>query len=211
MNRNKKCCTYIVYIPGPKIYECLYTIWRIWTKFHHGNLLHKFTWDLQTWRRPMTVSLGWSCGGHYRNIGYSEPFGPCNTKSILNTKSNTFSVGVGLGQVCPLSPILFVIFMNRISRHNGGEERTRLGISELRLFFLQMMWFCWPHRPVTFSMRWSSLQPNVKQLGGESAAPSLRSWFSCKKTELLPQNWGEVPASNKGVCTSGSCSRVNRK
>jgi len=30
--------------------------------------------------------------------------------------SSTFSVGVGLRQGCPFSPILFVIFIDRISR-----------------------------------------------------------------------------------------------
>ena len=44
---------------------------------------------------------------------------------ILGTKSNTFLVGVGLCQGCPLSPILFVIFMDRISRHSRGEESVR--------------------------------------------------------------------------------------
>jgi len=41
---------------------------------------------------------------------------------ILGTKSSTFSVGVGLHQGCPLSPILFVIFMDRISRRSRGER-----------------------------------------------------------------------------------------
>ena len=46
---------------------------------------------------------------------------------ILGTKSSTFSVGVGLRQGCPLSPILFVIFMDRISRRSRGEESVRFG------------------------------------------------------------------------------------
>ena len=37
---------------------------------------------------------------------------------ILGTKSDSFPVGVGLRQGCPLSPILFVVFMDRISRRN---------------------------------------------------------------------------------------------
>ena len=36
---------------------------------------------------------------------------------VLGSKSDSFPVGVGA-----LSPILFVIFMDRISRHSRGEE-----------------------------------------------------------------------------------------
>ena len=46
---------------------------------------------------------------------------------IIGTKSDLFSVGVGLCQGCPLSPILFVIFMDRISRCSRQEERVQFG------------------------------------------------------------------------------------
>lgn len=46
---------------------------------------------------------------------------------ILGTKSSTFPVGVGLRQGCPLSPVLFVVFMDRISRRSRGEESVRFG------------------------------------------------------------------------------------
>ncbi len=41
------------------------------------------------------------------------------------TESSMFSVGVGLCQGSPLSSILFVIFMGKISRHNRREESVR--------------------------------------------------------------------------------------
>jgi len=41
---------------------------------------------------------------------------------ILGNKSGTFPVGVDLRQGCPLSPVLFVAFMYRISRSSRGEE-----------------------------------------------------------------------------------------
>ncbi|KAK9541149.1 hypothetical protein VZT92_001216 [Zoarces viviparus] len=46
---------------------------------------------------------------------------------ILGNKSDTFPVGVGLRQGCPLSPVLFVTFMDRISRRSLGEENVRFG------------------------------------------------------------------------------------
>ena len=45
-----------------------------------------------------------------------------------------FSAGAGLHQDCPLSPILFVIFMDRILRHSLGEENVQF--EGLRIAFL---------------------------------------------------------------------------
>uniref|UniRef100_A0A674PNH7 Reverse transcriptase domain-containing protein n=1 Tax=Takifugu rubripes TaxID=31033 RepID=A0A674PNH7_TAKRU len=46
---------------------------------------------------------------------------------IAGSKSNSFPVRVGLRQDCPLSPILFIIFMDRISRCSHGVEGIRFG------------------------------------------------------------------------------------
>ena len=46
---------------------------------------------------------------------------------ISGNKSNSFPVRVGLRQGCPLSPILFIIFMDRISRRSQGVEGVRFG------------------------------------------------------------------------------------
>ncbi|KAK3515281.1 hypothetical protein QTP70_013483 [Hemibagrus guttatus] len=44
---------------------------------------------------------------------------------IASCKSNLFPVHVGLRQGCPLSPVLFIVFMDRISRRSQGLEGVR--------------------------------------------------------------------------------------
>ena len=46
---------------------------------------------------------------------------------IAGSKSGSFPVRVGLRQGCPLSPILFITFMDRISRRSQGVEGIRFG------------------------------------------------------------------------------------
>ncbi|CAM4686216.1 unnamed protein product [Leuciscus chuanchicus] len=46
---------------------------------------------------------------------------------IAGSKSDFFPVHVGLRQGCPLSPVLFIIFMDRISRRSQRPEGVRFG------------------------------------------------------------------------------------
>uniref|UniRef100_A0AAV2JL93 ribonuclease H n=1 Tax=Knipowitschia caucasica TaxID=637954 RepID=A0AAV2JL93_KNICA len=46
---------------------------------------------------------------------------------IAGSKSDLFPVNVGLRQGCPLSPVLFTVFMDRISRRSQGSEGVRFG------------------------------------------------------------------------------------
>ena len=46
---------------------------------------------------------------------------------IAGSKSDLFPVRVGLRQGCPLSPVLFITFMDRISRRSQGVEGVRFG------------------------------------------------------------------------------------
>ncbi len=46
---------------------------------------------------------------------------------IAGSKSDLFPVHVGLRQGCPLSPVLFIIFMDRISRRSQGPEGVGFG------------------------------------------------------------------------------------
>ncbi|KAK3564250.1 hypothetical protein QTP86_011970 [Hemibagrus guttatus] len=50
----------------------------------------------------------------------------CNI-AWLCCKSDLFPVHVGLRQGCPLSPVLFIVFMDRISRRSQGLEGVRFG------------------------------------------------------------------------------------
>uniref|UniRef100_A0A8C6W0Z1 Reverse transcriptase domain-containing protein n=1 Tax=Nothobranchius furzeri TaxID=105023 RepID=A0A8C6W0Z1_NOTFU len=51
---------------------------------------------------------------------------------IAGSKSGSFPVRVGLCQDCPLSPILFITFMDRISRHSQGVEGICFGGLRIR-------------------------------------------------------------------------------
>ncbi|KAK0135463.1 LINE-1 retrotransposable element ORF2 protein [Merluccius polli] len=51
---------------------------------------------------------------------------------IGGNKSELFPVRVGLCHGCPLSPILFIIFMDRISRRSQGVEGVRFGDLRIR-------------------------------------------------------------------------------
>ncbi|GAA6083977.1 receptor-type tyrosine-protein phosphatase F-like, partial [Tachysurus ichikawai] len=46
---------------------------------------------------------------------------------IAGSKSDLFPVHAGLRQGCPLSPVLFIIYMDRISRRSRGPEGVRFG------------------------------------------------------------------------------------
>ncbi|TWW59266.1 R2DM Retrovirus-related Pol polyprotein from type II retrotransposable element [Takifugu flavidus] len=50
-----------------------------------------------------------------------------NLVGIAGCKSDSFPLRVGLRQGCPLSPVLFITFMDRISRHTRGVEGVEFG------------------------------------------------------------------------------------
>ncbi len=50
---------------------------------------------------------------------------------VLGSKSDLFLVGVGHRQDCALSPILFMISMDRNSRHSHGGEDLQFGGSSV--------------------------------------------------------------------------------
>ncbi|KAK3548162.1 hypothetical protein QTP70_004839 [Hemibagrus guttatus] len=52
---------------------------------------------------------------------------------IASCKSDLFPVHVGLRQGCPLSPVLFIVFMDRISRRSQGLEGVWFGDHRISL------------------------------------------------------------------------------
>jgi len=93
-----------------------------------GSLPNQSTCTLWTWRRLSTRSLEDCCGGCCGSMGFRSLYA-CSRSCvrIIGIKSDTFPVDVGLRQGCPSSPVLFVIFMYRISRPSLGVEHVRFG------------------------------------------------------------------------------------
>ena len=133
--------------------------------------------------------------------GLGKGIRPCPSGS---PKSDLFPVRVGLRQGCPLSPILFIIFMDRISRHSQGVKGVRFG--DLRigsLLFADDM--------VLLASSDRDLQLSLDRFAAECEAVGMR--ISTSKSESM----GGVhsPGSGMRSCpkwrsssTSGSCSRV---
>jgi len=103
----------------------------------HGNLPIQSTYDRVLWEYAVPGPLVRAIRSLYKQSA--------NCVRILGTKSSTFSVGVGLRQDCPLlSPILFVIFTDRISRRSRGEESVLfrdLRIASLLFADNVVLWF----------------------------------------------------------------------
>ncbi|KAI3360475.1 hypothetical protein L3Q82_002268 [Scortum barcoo] len=102
----------------------------------YGSLPNQSTCALWIWRRHSTVSLVVFCGECSMSMGSGEPLLRAvrslydrsrSLVRIAGSKSDLFPVHVGLRQGCPLSPVLFIIFMDRISRRSQGPEGVRFG------------------------------------------------------------------------------------
>ncbi|KAI3365359.1 hypothetical protein L3Q82_010444 [Scortum barcoo] len=102
-----------------------------------GSLPNQSTCALWIWRRHSTVSLVVFCGECSFEYGVRGPLLRAvrslydqsrSLVRIAGSKSDLFPVHVGLRQGCPLSPVLFIIFMDRISRRSQGPE----GVQDLQ-------------------------------------------------------------------------------
>ncbi|KAK0136738.1 LINE-1 reverse transcriptase [Merluccius polli] len=120
--------------PGRGTVDQLYTLCRILEgAWEFAQPVHMCFVDLEKAFDRVPRGVLW---GVLREYGVSDPliravrslYDRCQSLvRIAGYKSDLFPVRVGLRQGCPLSPILFIIFMDRISRHSQGVEGVRFG------------------------------------------------------------------------------------
>uniref|UniRef100_A0A8C6P9E0 Reverse transcriptase domain-containing protein n=1 Tax=Nothobranchius furzeri TaxID=105023 RepID=A0A8C6P9E0_NOTFU len=99
---------------------------------------------------------------------------------IVGSKSGSFPVRVGLRQGCPLSPILFITFMNKISRRSQGVEGFCFGGLRIRsLLFADDV--------VLLASSECDLQLSLEQFAAECEAAGMRISSSKSETMVLIQ------------------------
>ncbi|CAM4686377.1 unnamed protein product [Leuciscus chuanchicus] len=95
---------------------------------------------------------------------------------IAGSKSDFFPVHVGLRQGCPLSPVLFIIFMDRISRRSQRPEGVRFGDNTISsLLFADDV--------VVLAPSDQDLQHALGRFGAECEAAGMR--ISTSKSEAM--------------------------
>ncbi|KAK3536643.1 hypothetical protein QTP86_015444, partial [Hemibagrus guttatus] len=102
---------------------------------------------------------------------------------IARCKSDLFPVHVGLRQGCPLSPVLFIVFMDRISRRSQGLEGVRFGDHRISsLFFADDV--------VLLASSGLDLQHALGRFAAECEAAGMR--VSTSKSEAMVLDWKKV-------------------
>ncbi|XP_049595828.1 leucine-rich repeat-containing protein 57 isoform X1 [Syngnathus scovelli] len=105
---------------------------------------------------------------------------------ISGSKSDSFPVRVGLRQGCPLSPILFIIFMDRISRRSRGVEGVRFGdLSIASLLFADDV--------VLLASSGRDLQLSLERFAAECEAVGMRVSTSKSESMVLDRKRVECP------------------
>ncbi len=116
-------------------------------------------------------SEGWSLRAIWPLCAQSE-----SCVQVLGSKWDLFPAGAGLHQGCALSPILFMIFMDRISRHSRVREELQLGgLRSSSLLFVDDV--------VLMASLVCDLQLWLDQFSAECEAAELR--ISTSKSEAM--------------------------
>ncbi|KAK3564177.1 hypothetical protein QTP86_010807 [Hemibagrus guttatus] len=102
---------------------------------------------------------------------------------IASCKSDLFPVHVGLRQGCPLSPVLFIVFMDRISRRSQGLEGVRFGDHRISsLIFADDV--------VLLASSSLDLQHALGRFAAECEAAGMR--VSTSKSKAMVLDWKKV-------------------
>nr|XP_049578940.1 vacuolar protein sorting-associated protein 4A isoform X1 [Syngnathus scovelli]XP_049578941.1 vacuolar protein sorting-associated protein 4A isoform X1 [Syngnathus scovelli]XP_049578942.1 vacuolar protein sorting-associated protein 4A isoform X1 [Syngnathus scovelli]XP_049578943.1 vacuolar protein sorting-associated protein 4A isoform X1 [Syngnathus scovelli]XP_049578944.1 vacuolar protein sorting-associated protein 4A isoform X1 [Syngnathus scovelli]XP_049578945.1 vacuolar protein sorting- len=105
---------------------------------------------------------------------------------ISGSKSDSFPVRVGLRQGCPLSPILFIIFMDSISRRSRGVEGVRFGdLSIASLLFADDV--------VLLASSGRDLQLSLERFAAKCEAVGMRVSTSKSESMVLDRKRVECP------------------
>ncbi|KAK3534617.1 hypothetical protein QTP86_016770, partial [Hemibagrus guttatus] len=102
---------------------------------------------------------------------------------IASCKSDLFPVHVGLRQGCPLSPVLFIVFMDRISRCSQGLEGVRFGDHRISLLIFA-------DDVVLLAPSSLDLQHALRHFAAECEAAGMR--VSTSKSEAMVLNRKKV-------------------
>ncbi|KAJ0002649.1 hypothetical protein NQD34_007798 [Periophthalmus magnuspinnatus] len=127
---------------------------------------------------------------------------------IAGSKSDLFPVHVGLRQGCPLSPDLFIIFMDKISRRSQGPEGVWFGNHRISsLLFADDV--------VLMASSSQNLQQALGRFAGECEAAGMKISTSKSEAMVLDRKkvvcplWVESPCLKwRSSSILGSCSRV---
>ena len=117
--------------------------------------------------------------------------------SVADSKSNFFPVRVGLRQGCPLSQILIMIFMDRISRCSQAAKGVKfIGLQIPSLLFADDM--------VLLASLNCDLQFVVAQFATECEVAGMRISTSKSEAMILSSTMGGFPAPGLGRVGSRS-------
>ena len=179
--------------PGRGTVDQLYTLRRILEgAWEFAQPVHMCFVDLEKAFDRVPRGVLW---GVLREYGVPDPliravrslYDRCQSLvRIAGSKSDSFPVRVGLRQGCPLSPILFITFMDRISRRSQGVEGVRFGgLSIASLLFADDV--------VLLASSSRDLQLSLERFAAECEAVGMRISTSKSETMVLSRKRVECP------------------
>ena len=133
-----------VFVPAVATQEQIFTLQQISEKFLGvcQRPLHMFC-RTRGYIWPVSIEkLGMRCGN---TVLTATCYCPTAVFRILRpcrrSKSQPFTVCVGLRQACVLSPLLFIFYINWTDSHSQVDDGVS-GATGSTVFLLQTIWFC---------------------------------------------------------------------